>query len=137
MSEDLKEISKGSAPEIHIERMNTDKTRKDTGSETVYHVYFELSGHPPPEWTNIFGKEWQKLNPTQKAAIDGDFLVLHCQLDEVETTQLPVLKKAVAATNEAYSQYAQKEATDLEHREDAWKQERKEVDNMSNSLRFD
>jgi len=30
-----------------LERVNTDKTRLDIGSETAYHVYFELSGPPP------------------------------------------------------------------------------------------
>ena len=86
---------------------------------------------------NIFGREWKGLNLTQEADIDGAFLVLHCQLHEVAATQLPALKKAVAATNEAYKRYAQKEATALEHREDVWKQERKDVDAMATSLRFD
>jgi hypothetical protein len=63
--------------------------------------------------------------------------VLHCQLHEVATTLFPALKKAVAATNEAYTRYAQKEATALEKREDVWKEERKEVDAMASSLRFD
>jgi hypothetical protein len=137
MSEDRKEGSTGSAPEIRIERMNNEKTRKDVGSETVYHVYFELSGYPPPEWREIFGGEWKKLNTTQEAAIDGGFLVIHCPLVEVSTTQLPALKKAIAAANEAYKQYAEKEASALEHREDAWKKERKDVDTMATSLRFD
>jgi len=137
MSDERQDTSVESAPEIRIERLNVDKTRKDIGSDTVYHVYFELSGHPPPEWTIIFGREWKGLNPTQEAAIDGTFLVLHCQLHEVATTQLPALKKAVAATNESYKRYAQKEATALKHRQDLWKQERKDVDAMATSLRFD
>jgi len=136
MSENPKDASMEPGPEIRIERLNTEKTRKDIGSDTVYHVYFELSGHPPPEWRNIFGREWKGLNPTQEASIDGAFLILHCQLHEVAGTQLPALKKAVIATNEAYKQYAQKEATALEHREDAWKQERKDVDAMAASLQF-
>lgn len=137
MSEKQEEIPMGSAPEIRIERLNTDKTRKDIASDNVYHVYFELSGHPPPEWTIIFGREWKALSLTHEAGIDGAFLVLHCQLHEVATTQLPALKKAVAAANEAYKRYAQKEATALGHREDVWKQERKDVDALATSLRFD
>ena len=137
MSETPKDASMEPGPEIRIERLNTEKTRKDIGSDTVYHVYFELSGHPPPEWRDIFGREWKGLNLTQEAGIEGAFLVLHCQLQEVATTQLPALKKAVAATNEAYKHYAQKEATALEHRQDAWKQERKDVDAMATSVRFD
>ncbi len=137
MSENQKDNSRESTPEIRIERLNAEKTRKDIGSDTVYHVYFELSGHPPPEWRSIFGREWKGLNLTQEASIDGAFLILHCQLLEVATTQLPALKKAITATNAAYKQYAQKEATALEHREEAWKQERKDVEAMGASLRFD
>jgi hypothetical protein len=137
MSVDGKAISMESVPEILIERVNTDKTRKDIGSETVYHVYFELSGHPPTEWREIFGREWKRLNLTQEAGIDGGFLVLHCQLQEVATAQLPALEKAVAATNEAYKQYAEKEAAAHERREDVWRQERKDVDAMAASLRIE
>lgn len=137
MSEDPKNTPADSLPGIRIKGMNTDKTRKDTGSETVFHIYFDLSEHPLPEWANIFEKEWQKLNPAPEATVEGSFVVLHCRLEEVEPTWLPVLKKAVAATSEAYGKYAEKEARDLEHREDAWKEERKEVDKMANSLRFD
>ena len=126
-----------SASEMRIERLNTDKTRKDIGSDTVYHVYFELSGSPPPEWRMIFGREWKGLQQTQEADLDGAFLVLHCQLHEVAASQFMALKKAVAATNEAYKRYAQGEAAAREHREDVWRQERKDVDAMAASLRFD
>jgi hypothetical protein len=126
-----------STSEIRIKRVNTEKTRKDVGSDTVYHVYFELSGHPPPEWCDIFGREWKALNLTGDAAIDGGFLLVHCQLEEVASTQLPALKKTVAQTNEAYREYAQKEATALENREDAWKLERQSVEAMAAALRFE
>jgi hypothetical protein len=126
-----------SDPQIRIERLNSDKTRKAIGSNSVYHVYFELSGHPPPEWRSIFGREWKSLNLTRVADIDGAFLVLYCPLDEVPTTQFAALKKAVAATNEAYKRYAQNELAALEHRQDLWKQERDAVDAMASSLRFD
>jgi hypothetical protein len=121
---------------VRLERVNTEKTRKDPGSDTVYHVYFELSGYPPPEWRAIFAREWTALSPTEVGSIDGNFLVLHCQLSEVGTTQLPILKKAVDATNAAYKAYVQKEATALEGREDVWKKERNDVEAMAAPLRF-
>jgi hypothetical protein len=137
MVEHLEEISTESPLELWIEGLNTDKTRKDTGSDTVYHVYFELSGHPPPEWTTIFGREWKALGLTHEADIDGAFVVLHSPLPEVATTQLPALKKAVAAANEAYKRYAQKDAAARRHRRDVWEQEREDVDALASSLRFD
>jgi hypothetical protein len=137
MSESPQDASMESAPEIRIERVNTDKTRKDVGSDTVYHVYFELSAHPPAEWTIIFGREWKGLNRRQEAHLDGGFLVLHCELHDVATAQLPALKQVVASTNAVYRRYIEKESTDREHREDLWKQERKEVEAMASSLRFE
>jgi hypothetical protein len=137
MSEEPKVSSVESAAEIRILRLNSDKTRKDHGSDTVYHVYFELLGQPPPEWRSIFGREWEKLNRARKASIDGPFLVLHCELPEVATTELPALNKAVAATNEVYKQYAQKEATAVKRREDVWNLEREDVEALGRSLRFE
>jgi hypothetical protein len=70
MSEDRKDNSIETAPEIRIERLNSDKTRKDIGWDTVYHVYFELTAPPAPEWRNIFTREWIGLNTTREASID-------------------------------------------------------------------
>lgn len=122
---------------IRIVRMNTDKTRKDSGSDTVYHVYFELSADPPSEWKSFFGQEWTKLNLKEVAVIDQAFLVLHCQLSEVPTSLLEALKKAVAATNAAYAQNVGKVEAEHKHQQDVWKQERSDVEDMAGSLRFE
>ncbi|MGA9363483.1 MAG: hypothetical protein WBW16_03855 [Bacteroidota bacterium] len=130
-----------SIPDIWIVGLNRDKTRKTNDSDTVYQVYFELSGTPPLEWRNIFEDEWKALNPIQprlwqEASIDRAFLVMHCPLREIAATHFPVLKKAVTQTNETYRQYAQEQATEHEHRVDVWKHERKAVDEMAESLHF-
>jgi hypothetical protein len=126
-----------STSEIRIVGLNTDKTRRTLGSYTVYQVYFELSGNPPLAWRDSFGREWKDLNPTQEAGIDGRFLVMHCPLQEIATTHLPALKKAIEATNVGYREYAREQFVEEEHRADVWKQERKAVEDMAKSLRFD
>lgn len=93
-------------PEIRIVGLNTEKTRRTLGSYTMYQVYFDLSGNPPLAWRDIFGQEWKDLNPTQEAGLDGRFLVIHYPLQEIATTHLPALKKAVEATNNEYGKYA-------------------------------
>ena len=146
-----------STADIRIVGLNRDKTRKTNGparpdksgsggSDAKYQVYFELSGTPSQAWRNIFEREWIRLwqaNPTsrqqtgwQETVIDGRFLVMHCPLPEI-ALHLPVLKKAVAATNTAYINYAQEQATEQEHREDLWKNERKAVEVMAESLHFE
>jgi hypothetical protein len=126
-----------SGPDIRIVGLNADKTQRTLGSYSVYQVYFELSGNPPLLWRDIFGREWKNLNPTQEAGIDGRFLIMHCPLQEVATTHLPALKKAVTATNVAYKQYAREQVTEEERRADVWKEERKAVEDMAKSLRFE
>jgi hypothetical protein len=125
-----------SSPEILIVGLNTDKTRRTLGSYTVYQVYFELSGTPSLAWRDIFGREWKDLNPKQEAGIDGRFLVMHCPLQEIATTHLPALKKAVDATNVAYKQYAREQVTEEERKADVWKEERRAVEDMAKSLKF-
>jgi hypothetical protein len=130
-----------STPDMRITGLNRDKTRTTEGSDTVYQVYFELSGTPPEAWRSIFEGEWKVLNPTQPhlwqaASIDGRFLLMHCPLKGI-ASHLPVLKKAVAATNKSYKQYVQEQATERGRREDVWQQERKAVDNIADSLDFD
>jgi hypothetical protein len=102
----------------------------------VYQVYFELSGNPLLAWREIFGREWKDLNPTQEAGLDGRFLVMHCPLQEIATTHLPALTKAVEATNVAYKQFAREQVTEEKRQPDVWKQERRDVEAMAKSLRF-
>jgi hypothetical protein len=125
------------AVEIRIVGLNTDKTRRTLGSTTVYQVYFELSGTPPSAWSEIFGREWKAINTTQEAGIDGKFLVLHCPLQEIAATQLPALKKAVEATNAAFVRYSRDQASEGQRRAKVWSDERKIVEDIAKSLRFD
>jgi hypothetical protein len=143
MSQTKRNTSVESTGDIRIARINTDKTRKTNGSYTEYQVYFEMSGTPLQAWRDIFGREWKDLMSTsgskagsQAADIDGRFLVVHCPLEEVAAIHLPVLKKAVAATNTAYKRYVQEHATEQKHRNDVWKQERKAVEDMAELLHF-
>jgi hypothetical protein len=129
-----------SGSDIRIAGLNRDKTRMTEGSDTVYQVYLELSGSPTQPWRSIFEGEWKILNPTrphlwQAASIDGRFLLMHCPLKEI-ASQLPVLKKAVTATNGTYKQYVQEQTAEHARREDVWKQERKAVDHIADSLDF-
>ncbi len=136
MSESSKNSSTGFATDIRLVRLNTDKTRKINGSFTGYQVYFELSQTPSTAWRDIFAREWNDVSPLQEAGIDGGFLVMHCPLQKIEV-HLPALKKAVAATNEAYKKYAQQQATEQERREDVWRDERQTVEDIAKSLRFE
>ncbi len=130
-----------STNETRIRGINTDKTRKVTGSETVYQVYLELSALPPQGWSTLFEKEWTALNvgqplALQEAIVERAFLMIQCPLAEV-AGHLPVLKQAVAAANRAYERYKREQASEQKDREDVWKDERKSVEDLAKSLHFD
>jgi hypothetical protein len=140
-----------SPTDVRIVGLNKDKTRKTNGSYTAYQVYFELSGAPPVIWRDAFGREWNDVDSVHDARIDGDFLVLRCPLQEIAGIHLPVLKKAVAATNKAYERYLQEQATEQDHAENDWmpalwipqpgaihriEQDRKSIDDLAELLVF-
>ncbi len=133
--------SEESTTDIRIIGLNTDKTRRMIGSETMYQVYFELSGIPPMMWRNVFEQEWKASNvgqplSLQETSVERAFLVVHCSLQEVGG-YMPILKKVVALTNILYDQYTSKQANELRDREDVWKDERKAVEDIAKSLHFD
>jgi hypothetical protein len=136
MSETNKNSSTESIVDIRIVGLNTEKTRKVYGSDTIYEVYFKLSGAPSLAWRDIYKLEGATINPTQEGNIERGFLVMHCPLQEV-ATHLPFLKKTMDATNKKYRQYVQDQATEQERRVDVWEQERKAVEDMAKSLHFD
>jgi hypothetical protein len=134
------DASTTSTLDIRIVGLNTDKTRRLIGSETIYHVYFELSTSPPQAWRTAFEQEWKALHvghplSLQETSIDRAFLVLHCPLQEV-SQNLPLLTKAVAATNVAHEQYIRTQVTAQQKREEVWTDERKTVDDVAKSLHF-
>jgi hypothetical protein len=137
MSASENDVQKGPSASVKIERMNIEKTRRQAGSETVYHVYFDLSGYPPPEWRTIFQERWVATKLPHPVDLEQSFVVAHCQLQEVAPVILPALTHVVTETNAAYAQFAQKQATDLEHREDLWREERQRVEATAASLSFE
>jgi hypothetical protein len=125
-----------SSSDIRIIGMNTDRTRKTYGSDTVYEVCFELSGNPSLARKDIFSSEWKKTNPTQDVCINKGFLVMHCVLKEI-STYLPFLKKTFDTANKKYRLYAQEQTKGKNHRDSVSKLGRKAVEDMAKSLHFD
>ena len=101
-------VSTESTADIRIVRLKGSKTPGTNGSDPLYQVFFELSGTPTKEWTNIFDGEWKDLHTAatdrkQEANVVREFLVILCPLLDIGGVYLPVLKKAVAATNKKYN----------------------------------
>ncbi|HWP83440.1 MAG TPA: hypothetical protein VNN76_12395 [Bacteroidota bacterium] len=138
-----------STPTIRMISLNREKTRKTEkrlrgidAAIPVYQVYFDLSDHPSQAWGATFENEWNTLNlkssqSPREAIIDGRSLVIHCPLREVTSIQVPLLKKAVAAANTSYHRHLHELAVRQQQRNDVWRVERKAVDDLADSLKFD
>lgn len=124
------------APDIRIEGMNTDKTRKVTGSEVEYQIFLQLSGTPAPVWRTIFFHEWKESGSPHHTELDGPFLIVHCPLREMTPIELATLERVVATANEVYHRFALSAVTEVTRREQQWKQERNAVDAVASTLRF-
>ncbi len=137
-----KQIQHIATPEVRIVGVNTDKTRRKSGSETLYRVYFTLSENPPNVWRSLFAEDWKALGKIKpqlqhEANIDGAFLSIDCLLVEVADILLPALKQAVAATNTSYTDFVRQEGREKTRKENVWKDERAAVDQMARPLKFE
>jgi hypothetical protein len=103
--------------EIRIVGLNRDLTRKTGKVETLYEVYFDLSGVPSPSWAKMLTREWKRLNPTEprlwtQVSVERRYLVMHWPPQEIAQKHLPVLKQAVAATNKSHKRFVAKNGSD-------------------------
>lgn len=126
--------------DIRIVGLNTDKTRKMIGSDSVYQVYLELSGSPTVIWRSFFDAEWKKTNAQQPlalhdASVERTFLIIHCALEEL-ADYLPKLRQAVSASNTDFLQFMETQASEQQSRIDVWKTERARVEQVARSLDF-
>ncbi len=142
MSEASNNLAVGVRGEIRILGINREKTRRVDGSDSAYRVYFELSEAPSALWRETFDREWKTLIPAelvqwQEAGVDGRFLVIHCALQDVANSSLPQLKDAVASTNASHTKHVEKQVAEQERQVKVWRQERKSVNDMADSLSFD
>ena len=101
------------ASEFRITGLNRDLTRKTGKIDTLYEVYFDLSGVPSAAWAKILLREWKRLNPTQprlwnQLSVDRKFLVMGWPPQEIVQKHLPVLKLAVASTNKLHNRLVAK-----------------------------
>jgi hypothetical protein len=80
----------------------------DASRPMMYDVYLKLSDSPPHEWVQAFEQAWRHrlYSKKRRARIEGEHLVIHCPLDEIEKDHKPELLAVLAQVNQDYKQYA-------------------------------
>ena len=114
-------LSKGTAAptlerfdDIRIVGVDKARTYRPDPEKLLYHVYFELSAHPPQEWVQIFEVERQFPRHTmwRHAWVEGNYVVVHCVPEEVKKYHLRDIKRDVANSNSRYREYLKRVAAE-------------------------
>ena len=82
--------------DIRIVDMNETKTHNPDLTKLLYNIYFHLSDYPPTEWAQLFDQEHRFPRHTmwRRAWIEGDCIVRHAALNEVQEHHLPFLRSS-------------------------------------------
>lgn len=124
--------------DIIIVGADKDKTYNPDPSKLLYNVYFKLSNLPPSEWVEIFEAErrFPRHSMWRKAWIEGDYIVIHCCLDEVKKYHFRDITEDVKNTNRKYREYLQRVEIERQKKLKREEQEKKAIDDALDNLDF-
>lgn len=93
--------------DIRIIGIDKNRAYRPDPEKLLYHVYFELSAHPPQEWVQVFDAERQFPRHTmwRHAWIEGNYAVVHCVPEEVKKYHLQDIKQDITNSNAKYREY--------------------------------
>ncbi|ARE39225.1 hypothetical protein RGUI_1084 [Rhodovulum sp. P5] len=113
---------------IKITGMDTDRTRKDEQS-ALHYVFLSLSPQPTAAWASDFNETWAQHFYMQKrrALVQGDGLVVHCHLDELDDGLVTELEKITGEVNERQRTLAAKARDDEANAKAVERKERKRI----------
>lgn len=98
--------------DIKIVEIDNSSSYKPDPSKALYNVYLKLSHQPSYEWQQIFEAERKFPRHTmwRRAWIEGNNIVIHCGLEEIEKYHLNDLQEDVNNVNKKYRDYLTEEA---------------------------
>lgn len=100
--------------DVRIVGVDKDRAYRPDPEKQLYHIYLELSSHPPQEWVQIFEAERQFPRHTmwRHAWTEGNYIVVHCVPEEVKQYHLGDIKQDVATSNAKYREYLRRMAAE-------------------------
>lgn len=124
--------------DIKIIGVDKNKSYRPDPKKLLYNVYFKLSAEPPLEWVQIFEEERRFPRHTmwRRAWIEGQYIIVHCCLDEITKIHFKDIKQDVINTNQKYREYLHKQVLELERKRKREEKEQKEIDKVLDGLDF-
>ena len=97
--------------DIKILTVDEIRTHKPSPDVSFYNVFYELSSVPPPEWKQIFEKEfpYTKNLVGKNAWIEGRHIVVQCAITEIDSL-LNDMRHEVVKINQKYRELLQKQS---------------------------
>lgn len=125
--------------DIRIVGVDKDRAYRPDPEKLLYHVYFELSAHPPQEWVQIFEAERQFPRHTmwRHAWIEGNYVVVHCVPEEVKKYHLSDIKQDVTNSNSKYREYLKRVAAEKAREAQRRKKMEQDLDDALGGLDLD
>lgn len=125
--------------DVKIISIDKGKTYRPDPEKALFHVYFKLSAEPPMEWVQIFKGERRFPRHTmwRHAWIDGQYIIVHCCLDEVKRIHFKDIKQDVTNTNQKYRSYLHQQAIEQEKKQQREEAEHKKVDEALDGINFE
>lgn len=125
--------------DVNIIGIDKNRLYRPDPEKLLYYVYFILSSRPPGEWIQIFKEERRFPRHTmwRDACVDGQYIIVHCCLDEIKKYHLRDIKQDVENTNQKYREYLHKQEIEQEKERQREEKERKEIDEAVDGINFD
>lgn len=125
--------------DIKVVGVDKSKTYRPDPEKLLYNVYFKLSSEPPIEWVRIFEAERRFPRHTmwRRAWVDGQYVVIHCALDEVKKYHAHDIKQDVANTNKKYGEYLRQLVIEQKKERERKGEELEKIDEALEGLDFE
>lgn len=119
--------------DLRIVGIDKGRAYRPDPEKHLFHIYLELSAHPPQEWVQIFDAERQFPRHTmwRHAWLEGQYIVVHCVPEEIKKYHLRDLKQDVAQSNDKYREHLQRAAAERVRRDT---EEKRLLDGLDSAL---
>lgn len=99
--------------------------------------YLQLDRYPAPGWDPFFNEvhTHNMSMSKRRVRVEGNYLVVNCALDEIQN-QIKELQEQILEATKNFTEYDAQSKREVEAKEAALKEQRKEADNVFNKLKF-
>lgn len=114
-----------------------------TRGSGLYRIPFRLTQQPPREWVELFITNWihpprfTTMHRPSIASVVGDTVVLDgTTIEEVKDYHRDTLVLVIQETNKSYKEFVKRRQKAVEHDQEQVKTHKKNVDDISNQIKF-